>query len=189
MPTGRRRRSATWHTVDPDGQCDGVIPGKPSRIARSSSWMIADQLAPIGVPGEICIGGRGLARVSQPVRAPRRSLLWRTLSEQGRACAPATWVPPGRREILFLGESDRQVKVRGHRIELDEIEHRLPTPANQAGRSRGSRRERQWHGPGHVVHDSPLAIESLRTPREKASGLHDPGMLELSPCLSCPMGK
>jgi bacitracin synthase 3 len=84
------------------------------------------RLAPIGVPGEIYLGGAGLARgylnqdaltaerfVPSPVADACAGTMYRT---GDRAC----WRPDG--SLEFLGRLDRQVKVRGVRIELDDIE-------------------------------------------------------------------
>ncbi len=103
------------------------------------------QLVPVGVPGELYIGGAGLARgylndpqstaerfvanpfaetplapancggVSTPPHMPP-ARLYRT----GDRCR---WLPDGNLE--FLGRVDQQVKVRGYRIELGEIEATL----------------------------------------------------------------
>jgi amino acid adenylation domain-containing protein len=82
---------------------------------------------PVGIPGEICAGGDGLARgylhdaaltasrfVPHPWEASRR--LYRT-GDRGR------WDANGL--VEFLGRMDDQVKIRGYRIEPAEIEHRL----------------------------------------------------------------
>lgn len=83
------------------------------------------QLLPEGVPGEICIAGKGVGRgylnrtalteqkfVNDPFHAGR--LMYCT-GDVG------VWLPGGR--IAFRGRSDRQVKIRGYRIEPGEIEH------------------------------------------------------------------
>ena len=84
---------------------------------------------PIGVAGEICMGGAGLARgylnrpeltaarfVASPFRAGER--LYRS-GDMGRLL--------GNGDIEFLGRSDTQVKIRGYRVELGEVETLLQT--------------------------------------------------------------
>ncbi len=87
------------------------------------------RLVPIGVPGEIHLGGAGLARgyVNQETLTMERFVQGadplasdRVLYRTGdRAC----WRPDG--SLEFLGRLDGQVKVRGIRIELDEVEQAL----------------------------------------------------------------
>jgi amino acid adenylation domain-containing protein/non-ribosomal peptide synthase protein (TIGR01720 family) len=85
------------------------------------------QLCAIGVIGEICIGGDGLARgylnkpelteqkfVSNPFKEGER--MYKT-GDLGR------WLLDG--NIEFVGRKDNQVKIRGYRIELGEIENAL----------------------------------------------------------------
>ena len=85
------------------------------------------QLAPIGFAGELRVGGPGLAAgylarselsaerfVAHPF-APGRKLY--------RTGDRARFLPDGNLE--FLGRADQQVKIRGHRIELEELENAL----------------------------------------------------------------
>jgi amino acid adenylation domain-containing protein len=116
---------ATWWdpAVDPAGE--GTVPiGRPIANVRAvvlDRWL---QVVPVGVVGELCIGGVGLAR----------GYLHRPELTAQRFVADPEW--PGERlyrtgdlarvrgdgVIEFLGRADQQVKLRGHRIELGEIE-------------------------------------------------------------------
>src|SRR6185295_18366484 len=84
---------------------------------------------PIGVPGELYIGGAGVARgywkrdeltadrfVKSSFRQDRDNLLYRTGDL-------VRYLPDG--SIEFLSRLDHQVKIRGFRIELGEIEATL----------------------------------------------------------------
>ncbi len=84
------------------------------------------QLVPIGVAGEICVGGEGLARgylhraeltaerfIPHPFSGEGGARLYRS-GDRGRYRADG--------EVEYLGRIDQQVKIRGYRIELGEIE-------------------------------------------------------------------
>jgi amino acid adenylation domain-containing protein len=84
------------------------------------------QPVPVGVPGELFIGGDGLARGyhRQPDLTAERFLPDSLDPGPGgrlyRTGDLARWLPDG--NLQFLGRIDRQVKIRGIRIELEEIE-------------------------------------------------------------------
>ncbi|HSF39384.1 MAG TPA: amino acid adenylation domain-containing protein, partial [Thermoanaerobaculia bacterium] len=103
--------------------------GRP--IAATEAHLLDPRGAPvpIGVPGEICLGGAGLARgyLGRPDQTAERFVpdpwgrggrLYRT-GDLARRRASG--------EIEFLGRIDHQVKIRGFRIELGEIEAALST--------------------------------------------------------------
>src|SRR5882672_10018156 len=120
---------ATSHRCQP-GIGSLIVPlGRP--LANMQVYLLDDhqQLAPVGLPGEIYVGGEGLARgyLNRPVLAAEKFLpnpfsaapgmrLYST-GDLGRYRPDDT--------IEFLGRTDHQVKLRGFRIELGEIESAL----------------------------------------------------------------
>lgn len=124
--------STIWSCCHRVAEADlsGPIPiGKP--IANTSVYVLDKQgsLCPMGVPGELYIGGAGLAQgylrnselteeyfVEKLLMSETSERLYRT----GDLCR---WTQAGLLECL--GRIDDQVKIRGHRIELGELESNL----------------------------------------------------------------
>jgi amino acid adenylation domain-containing protein/non-ribosomal peptide synthase protein (TIGR01720 family) len=121
---------ASWHTVQPQDAQDDVarLPiGRP--VGHTTLYVLDAQqrLVPPGLPGELCIGGAGVALgyLGQPERTAeafiaspfaRGEVLYRTGDLCRRRADGA---------IEFLGRIDGQVKVRGFRVEPGEVEHQL----------------------------------------------------------------
>ena len=109
---------------------------------------------PIGVHGELYIGGDGLARgyLNRPELTAERFIrqsFQRSIPDSRlyRTGDRARYLPDG--NIEFLGRDDNQVKIRGHRIELGEIEtilnqHPAVKESVIVARDRDSSGERNW---------------------------------------------
>ncbi|MBO9732436.1 MAG: amino acid adenylation domain-containing protein [Chitinophaga sp.] len=84
------------------------------------------RLCPIGVPGEIYVGGEGLSRgyLHRPELTAEKFVMHsfdrQTTVRLYRTGDLGRWLPDG--NIAYMGRTDDQVKIRGHRIELGEIE-------------------------------------------------------------------
>ncbi|GID30478.1 amino acid adenylation domain-containing protein [Paractinoplanes brasiliensis] len=171
-PTENTTFSTTYRIAEvPDGA--GRIPiGRP--VANSTCHILDDRgdPVPIGVEGELWVGGDGVALgyvndtaltaerfVPDPLGRHPGARLFRTGDR-------ARWLPDG--DIDFLGRRDRMVKIRGFRVELDEIEAVLAGSAGVAaaavvatGDDSDTRTIVAYYQPAH------------RTPRD--GGEHDPG--------------
>ncbi|QUI24147.1 amino acid adenylation domain-containing protein [Vallitalea pronyensis] len=101
--------------------------GKPIDNTRIYILNKRDELQPIGIPGELCIGGEGLARgyLHRPALTKEKFVdnPWIAGERLYKTGDLARWLPDG--NIEFLGRIDHQVKIRGYRIELGEIEAQL----------------------------------------------------------------
>ncbi|MGD9971998.1 MAG: amino acid adenylation domain-containing protein [Desulfatirhabdiaceae bacterium] len=112
------------NTVDPNW--NSIPYGRP--MVNQAFYVLNENMAPCPdwVPGQLFIGGTGLAKGywrarektnASFIRNPRTGIsLYRT-GDMGR------FLPDG--NIEFLGREDQQVKINGYRIELGEIESRL----------------------------------------------------------------
>ncbi len=125
-PTEGTTFTSCYAVTDPDHLAGSVPIGRP--IANTSVYILDPHLnpVPIGVYGELCIGGDGLAReyLNQPALTSERFIRHPFSDEPGarlyRTGDLARYLPDG--NIEFSGRLDHQVKIRGFRIEPGEIE-------------------------------------------------------------------
>ena len=126
-PTETTVGVSTYPTQEGSKVASSTVPlGKP--LANEEIYILDKQLqpVPVGLAGELYIGGKGLSRgylnraeftaerfIPNPHGAAQGGRLYRTGDK-------ARYLPDG--NIEFLGRFDHQVKVRGYRIELGEIE-------------------------------------------------------------------
>lgn len=107
-----------------------IIPiGTP--ISNSTAYILDDyqQLQPVGVVGEIYLGGDGLAKgyLNDPEKTAEKFIEnpYKKGERIYKSGDLGMWLSDG--NILYMGRNDNQVKIRGHRIELGEIEKALET--------------------------------------------------------------
>ncbi len=177
-----QRGAAMWHMYGPTETTvwssimqlapgDGPPPlGGP---ISNTSFHVLDQHGqpvPIGIPGELHIGGVGLARgyrgrtdltaerfIPDPFAGEPGARLYKT-GDLIRWRDDAT--------LEFLGRIDHQVKLRGFRIELAEVEAVLSSDPRVAAAAAAVRADAPG-GPGLVAYfvragDEPLSIDELR---------------------------
>ncbi|HLP58734.1 MAG TPA: amino acid adenylation domain-containing protein [Candidatus Deferrimicrobium sp.] len=106
-----------------------VVLGRP--IANCSVYVLGgdNEPMPTGVPGELCISSPGVTRgyLNRPELTAEKFIP--NPFEKGkrlyRSGDIVKWLADG--NIEFIGRLDRQIKIRGHRIECEEIENQLLT--------------------------------------------------------------
>ena len=119
--------TTVWSTMDEIKDCSVISIGRPIRNTHIYILDRNNKLQPIGVSGELCIAGYGLAEgyykdqkltyekfIANPFKKGER--LYKTGDM-------AKWLEDGR--IECQGRLDDQVKVRGYRIETGEIEAQI----------------------------------------------------------------
>jgi amino acid adenylation domain-containing protein len=165
---------STWFEAGAD---DELIPGRFVPIGRPLAntrvYVLNGELEPqpIGVAGELCIGGPAVARgyLNRPELTQERFVADPFGDEPGallyRSGDLARWLPDG--TIDFLGRTDRQIKIRGFRIEPGEIESALESHSGVRAAAVTDRQDETGHS--HLVAylvaadpQRPPALDALR---------------------------
>ncbi|WP_024804816.1 non-ribosomal peptide synthetase [Nocardia sp. BMG51109] len=119
---------ATFHLIDPAGSAPLDCVGRPTSGTRIHVLDEAGQRCPVGVAGEIYISGSGVAQGywRRPELTSERFLDHGPDDDSGpvyRTGDLGRWLPDGTLE--YLGRRDRQIKIRGFRVEPGEVESAL----------------------------------------------------------------
>ncbi|NUQ62306.1 MAG: amino acid adenylation domain-containing protein, partial [Pirellulales bacterium] len=109
-------------------ELDDTRPSIGRPIANTHAYVLDRNMNPVpmGTPGELYLGGAGLARgyLGRPELTAERFVPNPFAARPGKRLYKtgdlARWLPDG--QIEFLGRIDHQLKIRGYRIELGEIE-------------------------------------------------------------------
>lgn len=177
-PTETTVAATCWQVSDPE---DGIFIGRP--IANTRCFVLDDQLqlCPLGVYGELYIGGVGLARgyLNRPELTAAKFVAdpWSPSTPLYATGDRARWSAAG--QLEFSGRIDNQVKLRGFRIEIGEIEAELNTCAGVQGSAVIIREDR----PGdqrlvaYVVGEVPSAAELKRHLARKLPGYMVPSAI------------
>lgn len=122
--------AVTYYRLEPGKPYEAHIPiGTP--ISNTSIYIVDDALnvVPVGITGELCIGGKCLARgyKNKPEMTAEKFITLRATGDLRvyRSGDMGRWLPGGL--IECLGRKDDQVKVRGYRVELSEVEYAIST--------------------------------------------------------------
>ncbi|MEW9702928.1 amino acid adenylation domain-containing protein, partial [Paenibacillus sp. SI8] len=118
----------SYFDCEPDAVYPVIPIGKP--IHNTRLYIVKEgtqQLQPIGVAGELCIAGVGVAKgyLNRPELTAEKFTddPFADGQRMYRTGDLARWLPDG--NIEYLGRIDHQVKIRGYRIELGEVESQL----------------------------------------------------------------
>ncbi|MET9800381.1 amino acid adenylation domain-containing protein [Streptomyces sp. NPDC006368] len=118
----------TFHEIDPatvDGEDSGVI-GKPLADLRIAVVDRNLNRCPAGVPGEILVAGDGVARgyLGRPELTAERFVTGSRYGDRVYRTGDRGYVRPDG-HLVYLDRIDRQVQLRGYRVELGEVETAL----------------------------------------------------------------
>lgn len=187
---------STWWESDAELTGDRFVPiGKP--LANTEIYILDANLepTPTGIPGELCVGGAGVALgyLNRPELTAER-FVETAFGRLYRTGDRARWLADG--NVEFLGRADRQLKIRGFRIEPGEIEsvlerHPAVRAATVVARERrpGDLRLVAYHDRAEGK-ESPAAAELVELARESLPAYMVPtAFVELGALPLTPNGK
>ncbi|QWR77834.1 amino acid adenylation domain-containing protein [Candidatus Magnetomonas plexicatena] len=118
--------AVTYYRLDMERSYDAHIPIGPP-ISNTCIYIVDESLnlVPIGIEGELCIGGKCLARgyKNKPETTAEKFIMIAAAGDQRlyRSGDMGRWLSDG--NIECTGRKDDQLKVRGYRVELSEVEY------------------------------------------------------------------
>lgn len=163
-PTESTVCACYWSPNDKE-EISGRLPiGRPLQNVQIYI-MDGENLCGIGVPGELCIAGDGVARgYLNKEELTNQKFVYNPFGKGKlyRSGDLARWLPNG--EIEYLGRIDEQVKIRGFRIELGEIEEAIRTQNNVKEVTVIVRQKEQGekHLCAYVVSDEVVAFDEMK---------------------------
>lgn len=118
---------ASMYSVDHYIKITRNIPiGRPIKNTRLYVVNANDQLQPVGIPGELYIAGDGLAEgyLGQPELTSSKFIdVFQEKERSYRTGDIVKWLPNG--DLAYISRADGQLKIRGNRIEADEVENAI----------------------------------------------------------------
>ncbi|MEM7318580.1 MAG: MupA/Atu3671 family FMN-dependent luciferase-like monooxygenase, partial [Pseudomonadota bacterium] len=165
-----------WSTTESIGQNPESTVNVGCPIANTSVYVLDQSaaLCPVGVPGELYIGGEGVTRgYWQRVELTQERFPIDPFANGNSQTSMATsiyrtgdlvrWRADGK--LDFLGRTDHQIKIRGQRIELGEIEHAMKQFSGVSGAVVVARTvaESDTRLIGYVTSATPVDEADLRT--------------------------
>jgi amino acid adenylation domain-containing protein len=158
--------TTVWSAISDLTGAGKIDIGEP--IANTQVYFVDENntLLPAGCEGELCIAGDGLARgyLNRP-ELTKDKFIPNPINEGSRMYKTGDigrWLPEGRLECF--GRIDNQVKIRGHRIELEEIETHLLKygPLREAAVSVKESKDGVKFLCAYIVHEKKVNLNELK---------------------------
>ena len=119
--------TTVWSTIKKLNKSSNITIGKP--IANTTCYILDKnkKMLPIGEPGELYIGGDGVSSGYWNKKELTEEKFIKSPFKEGEIIyntGDLAYINENY-EIVHLGRTDFQVKIRGHRVELEEIEDKI----------------------------------------------------------------